>query len=119
MHVTAIIAAGGRGTRFGGGQLKQLLSVGGRAVLERSVSAFATHPAVAEVIVAVPAEMASNPPAYLRTTTVRVVEGGPRRQDSVANAFAATSASSDLIVIHDAARPFAKLFASTRRSGRY
>ena len=44
MHVTAIIAAGGRGQRFGGAQPKQLLSVGGRPILERSVVAFASHP---------------------------------------------------------------------------
>jgi 2-C-methyl-D-erythritol 4-phosphate cytidylyltransferase/2-C-methyl-D-erythritol 2,4-cyclodiphosphate synthase len=38
---------------------------------------------------------------------VRVVSGGPRRQDSVANAFAAISDATDIVVIHDAARPFA------------
>jgi len=115
MHVTAIIAAGGRGTRFGGQQLKQLLSVGGRAVLERSIAAFATHPAVSEVIVALPDDMMSDPPAYLHRSAVRVVAGGPRRQDSVVNAFHAASAASDLIVIHDAARPFpsADLIART------
>jgi 2-C-methyl-D-erythritol 4-phosphate cytidylyltransferase/2-C-methyl-D-erythritol 2,4-cyclodiphosphate synthase len=38
---------------------------------------------------------------------VRLVAGGDRRQDSVANAFGAADAASDIIVIHDAARPFA------------
>jgi 2-C-methyl-D-erythritol 4-phosphate cytidylyltransferase/2-C-methyl-D-erythritol 2,4-cyclodiphosphate synthase len=38
---------------------------------------------------------------------IRVVDGGPRRQDSVANALAAVSDTADIIVIHDAARPFA------------
>ncbi len=107
MPVTAIIAAGGRGQRFGGTQPKQLIAVAGEAILARSVRAFATHPSVAEVIVALPAELAADPPAYLRAPNVRVVAGGARRQDSVANAFRAASASSDLIVIHDAARPFA------------
>ena len=37
---------------------------------------------------------------------MRVVEGGARRQDSVANAFAAIPADTDVVVIHDAARPF-------------
>ena len=40
MFVTAIIAAGGRGERFGGAQPKQLLLIGGRTILERSVTAF-------------------------------------------------------------------------------
>ena len=34
------------------------------------------------------------------------VPGGARRQDSVANAFAHTSTAADIVVIHDAARPF-------------
>ncbi len=38
---------------------------------------------------------------------LRVVAGGPRRQDSVANAFAAVSDKTDVVLIHDAARPFA------------
>src|SRR5262249_34542189 len=37
---------------------------------------------------------------------VRVVAGGARRQDSVANAVLGAAAASDVIVIHDAARPF-------------
>ena len=105
MFVTAIIAAGGRGSRFGG--LKQLIEVGGEPILARTVRAFATHPSIGEVIVALPPELAAEPPAYLRQARTRVVAGGERRQDSVANAFRAATPSSDVIVIHDAARPFA------------
>jgi 2-C-methyl-D-erythritol 4-phosphate cytidylyltransferase/2-C-methyl-D-erythritol 2,4-cyclodiphosphate synthase len=116
MHVTAIIAAGGRGRRFGSAEPKQLLSIGGRPILERSVAAFASHPAITEVIVALPRDLADDPPAYLRPAAhaarsadaaLRIVVGGDRRQDSVANAFAAADAASDIIVVHDAARPFA------------
>jgi 2-C-methyl-D-erythritol 4-phosphate cytidylyltransferase / 2-C-methyl-D-erythritol 2,4-cyclodiphosphate synthase len=109
MFVTAIIAAGGHGLRFGGGSPKQLLEVGGRAILERSVASFLAHPAVNEVVVALPQSLTDDPPAYLRSTgkPLRIVSGGVRRQDSVANAFRAADAASDIIVIHDAARPFA------------
>ncbi len=117
MHVTAIIAAGGIGQRFGGAQPKQLLSVGGRPILERSVMAFASHPAVNAIVVALPQALADDPPEYLRSAGAfalrgtgkpfRIVAGGDRRQDSVANAFAVAAATSDIIVIHDAARPFA------------
>lgn len=108
MFVTAIVAAGGRGLRFGGAKPKQLLAVGGRSLLERSVAVFLAHPAVNEVVVALPRELADDPPPYLSGATkpLRVVVGGARRQDSVANAFGATSDRSDVIVIHDAARPF-------------
>jgi len=125
MYVTAIIAAGGRGQRFGGALPKQLLMVGGRAVLDRSVAAFLAHPAVDEVIVALPAEVAADPPAYLRAASkpLRIVAGGARRQDSVANAFRAATARSTVIVIHDAARPFpssdliARTIAAAAESG--
>lgn len=105
MRVTAIIAAGGRGRRFGGAQPKQLCEVGGESILERSVRAFASHPDIDEIVVAVPQELTDALPAYLRS--VRIVAGGARRQDSVANAFQAADPSSDVIVIHDGARPFA------------
>ena len=117
MYVTAIIAAGGRGRRLGGAGPKQLLSVGGRPVLERSVDAFLAHPSVDDLVVALPADIADAPPPYLQGTAkpLRIIAGGPRRQDSVANAFSAVGERAELIVIHDAARPFvsADLIART------
>jgi 2-C-methyl-D-erythritol 4-phosphate cytidylyltransferase / 2-C-methyl-D-erythritol 2,4-cyclodiphosphate synthase len=104
MHVTAIIAAGGSGRRLGAAVPKQLLEVGGRSLLQRSVEAFTMHPAIADVIVALPAALAQDPPAWL--SGVRVVQGGERRQDSVANAFAALAEGSEIVLVHDAARPF-------------
>jgi len=103
VHVSAIIAAGGRGSRFGGAQPKQLQMLAGVPILKRTVDAFLQGYAFDEVIVALPADLARTPPAYL--DDVIVVEGGKRRQDSVANAFAAVAPSSQVIVIHDAARP--------------
>jgi 2-C-methyl-D-erythritol 4-phosphate cytidylyltransferase/2-C-methyl-D-erythritol 2,4-cyclodiphosphate synthase len=109
VYVTAIVAAGGRGARVGAPQPKQMLVVGGRSILERSVQLLVGHAAVAEVVVALPSELAAEPPASFKDATkaVRVVAGGPRRQDSVANAFAAISREAEIVVIHDAARPFA------------
>ncbi len=116
-RVSVIIAAGGQGVRVGSAQPKQLLAVGGRAILDRSVSAFVDHPSVAEVVVAMPAEMVDNPPAYLRgrAKPVLLVAGGARRQDSVANAFLAVSPAAEIVLVHDAARPFpsAELIART------
>src|SRR4051794_12373512 len=109
MYVTAIIAAGGRGERLGAGQPKQFLSIAGQTILERSIRAFLTHAAVDDLVVALPADLTGTPPAYLTGTAkpLRVVAGGARRQDSVAAAFRAVPARTDVIVVHDAARPFA------------
>ena len=109
MHVTAIVAAGGRGERFGGRSPKQLFVIGGRSILERSVQLLFVAPGGRRSRRGAAAELAADPPAYLRGAPkrLRVVAGGPRRQDSVANAFAAVSDETDVVVIHDAARPFA------------
>ena len=104
MHVTAIIAAGGTGRRLGADVPKQLLAVGGVPILQRSVEAFLTHPEVSDVVVALPVSMTAEPPQWLRG--VRIVTGGDSRQASVANAFDEVSSASDVVLVHDAARPF-------------
>jgi 2-C-methyl-D-erythritol 4-phosphate cytidylyltransferase/2-C-methyl-D-erythritol 2,4-cyclodiphosphate synthase len=105
--VTAIIAAAGIGRRLGGAVPKQFLDIGGQTMLQRSVEAFVRHERVRDVIVVLPASMAAQPPAWLAATRgVRLVAGGERRQDSVANAFDHVPARCDVVLIHDAARPF-------------
>ena len=106
--VTAIIAAAGRGARMGGDRPKQLLSLGGATILQRSVAAFDRCRRVDEIVLVVPPELAKNT-ALAATpdgTPLRVVSGGTRRQDSVARGFDASSSFSQIIVVHDAARPF-------------
>ncbi len=88
---------------------KQLLLVAGQSLLDRSVALFAGHAQVDEVVVALPQDHAAVPPSFLTAsgTPIRVVAGGARRQDSVANAFQAVDERAEVVVIHDAARPFA------------
>jgi 2-C-methyl-D-erythritol 4-phosphate cytidylyltransferase/2-C-methyl-D-erythritol 2,4-cyclodiphosphate synthase len=106
MHVTAIIAAGGAGLRLGAGVPKQLLDVGGTSILQRSVQAFGNHPDVDEVIVSLPPELAAAPPIEAEAGWgLTVVAGGARRQDSVANAFKVIDSQTEVVLIHDAARP--------------
>ncbi|MGH9255422.1 MAG: 2-C-methyl-D-erythritol 4-phosphate cytidylyltransferase [Vicinamibacterales bacterium] len=107
MHVTAIIAAGGRGARFGGHVPKQLVTLGGRPILQRSVDAFVLHERITDLVVALPSELAADVPPYLRDRrkAIAIVEGGDRRQDSVARAFSHVPANAAIVVIHDAARP--------------
>lgn len=108
MRVTAIVAAAGAGRRLGAAVPKQMLEIGGRSMLERSVAAFERHPAIGETLVVLPAELAAAPPPWLadRAPRVRIVTGGPRRQDSVANGFDAADPSAEVLLVHDAARPF-------------
>jgi 2-C-methyl-D-erythritol 4-phosphate cytidylyltransferase / 2-C-methyl-D-erythritol 2,4-cyclodiphosphate synthase len=122
MFVSAIIAAGGRGVRLGADKPKQFLDVGGRSLLDLSLEALLSSDRVDEVIVALPEDhlqAASQERQGLAKPTT-FVAGGLRRQDSVANAFARTNAGAEIVLIHDAARPFvsADLIARTIEAAR-
>jgi 2-C-methyl-D-erythritol 4-phosphate cytidylyltransferase/2-C-methyl-D-erythritol 2,4-cyclodiphosphate synthase len=108
MKVSAIVVAGGRGERLGGSIPKQLRQLHGKTLLERSIIPFDILEDVHEIIVVLPHDLVVSQPDCLNQiwTDVRVVEGGERRQDSVALGFDAVSPDSDFILVHDAARPF-------------
>jgi 2-C-methyl-D-erythritol 4-phosphate cytidylyltransferase/2-C-methyl-D-erythritol 2,4-cyclodiphosphate synthase len=109
MRVSALIAAGGRGVRLGAGQPKQFLELAGRPMLDLSIDALTASPRIDEIVVALPASHVAEAATSWNDRSskpVRFVEGGRRRQDSVARAFAGASAAAEIIVIHDAARPF-------------
>ena len=109
MSVGAIIVAAGRGDRMGAPVPKQLLDIGGRTVLQHSVAAFDGHPAVSELVVVLPSEYVADGTTLIGPTRRRcaVVAGGARRQDSVVQGVSALSPAVDVILVHDAARPFA------------
>jgi 2-C-methyl-D-erythritol 4-phosphate cytidylyltransferase / 2-C-methyl-D-erythritol 2,4-cyclodiphosphate synthase len=109
MHVAAIIAAGGRGLRLGADRPKQFLDIGGQAMLDMSVAALAASDRISEIVVALPNEHVASVSADWSgkfQKPVTCVTGGARRQDSVANAFARVSPGADVVLVHDAARPF-------------
>jgi 2-C-methyl-D-erythritol 4-phosphate cytidylyltransferase len=105
--VTAVIAAAGSGERLGAGGPKAFVSLAGRPMVEWSVDAFQAA-GVAAIVVAVPPEFVSSRLPDIRQVgpgggSTLVVEGGATRAESVANALAA--AETELVAIHDAARP--------------
>lgn len=108
MSVGVIIVAGGRGARLGAELPKQLLDLGGRSMLQRSVAAFDSHPRVKEFVVVLPADLVSKGPELVGGTKKnwKFAEGGLRRQDSVLNGLKALSIDTKVVLIHDAARPF-------------
>jgi 2-C-methyl-D-erythritol 4-phosphate cytidylyltransferase / 2-C-methyl-D-erythritol 2,4-cyclodiphosphate synthase len=108
MRVAAILVAAGKGLRVGGARPKQFLELTpGRTLLQMSIDALARCELVTEIVVALPPGTAGTVPRIDRgNCRVVLVEGGARRQDSVARAFEQVSTDADVIVIHDAARPF-------------
>ncbi len=116
MSIGVIVVAAGRGQRLGGAVPKQLLEIGGHSLLRRSVSVFDGHPDVSEVVVVLPQDLVESGASLVGHTfrTCRFVAGGDRRQDSVRHGLGALSPAVDLILIHDAARPFADRELVTR-----
>jgi 2-C-methyl-D-erythritol 4-phosphate cytidylyltransferase/2-C-methyl-D-erythritol 2,4-cyclodiphosphate synthase len=70
---------------------------------------FASHERIDEIVVVLPPDLASSPPDDLPALDkpLLIVPGGARRQDSVRHGFEAVRDRADVVVIHDAARPFA------------
>ncbi len=107
--VAAIVVAGGRGLRAGGDLPKQYRTLGNVPVLRQSLAIFATHPGIRwvqpvihrddDALYGAAAErMTILPPAY----------GGATRQASVrAGLEALADRAPAIVLVHDAARPFA------------
>ncbi len=109
MYTTAIIAAGGSGTRCGGDAPKQYQCVAGRPLLEITLSQFEAAQSITNIILVVSADRVAFMQDQLtnRFPKVRdVVAGGASRQESVARGVRALAADAcDIVVVHDAARP--------------
>lgn len=105
--VTAIIAAGGKGTRMGADINKIFLPLGAMEIISRTISAFENCPRIDETVVVT----AENDLPILRRVLKKygfkklaaIVAGGSTRAESVRNGL--NAASGDIVLIHDGARP--------------
>ncbi len=104
MTIGVIIAAAGRGTRLGTALPKPLIVLGGETLLARSLRLFLAYPGVASIVVVVSDPGRFRPALGDLDHRVRLVAGGAERQDSVRAGLRAL-APTDLILVHDAARP--------------
>ena len=107
-RTAAIIVAAGRGLRAGPGGPKQFRSLGGRTVVAHALDAFCRHPDVGWVQPVCHAD--DSEPFAAATeglTYLPPVPGGATRQASVcAGLRALAKLAPDIVLIHDAARPF-------------
>jgi 2-C-methyl-D-erythritol 4-phosphate cytidylyltransferase len=127
MKASAIIVAAGGGNRLGHGQPKAFVTLCGRPMLYYSLAAVAKVPLIGEAVITVPPAMESRAQRVAADAglgcPVKVTVGGTERQDSVRVALALTSAESELVIVHDAARPlvepalFEACLASAARFG--
>lgn len=82
-RTVALVVAAGKGLRAGGDVPKQFAPLGGKALVAWSVEAFASHPAIDAVYVAVGAGQEEMLAATLGASVVKPVSGGAERVDSV------------------------------------
>ena len=107
-RTAAIVVAAGRGLRAGNGGPKQYRTIGGQPVIFRAMQPFCRHAEVSEVQPVVNPDDASMFAEAVRGLRHLVpAKGGATRQASVhAGLEALVSARPDIVLIHDAARPF-------------
>jgi len=110
MKVSAIIAAAGAGRRMKIDRPKQLLVLRNTPILIYTIRKFDASRLVNHVIVAAPRESVEEVRNLVKgagfSKTITVVQGGDRRQDSVAVAMQQLSHDTTIVAVHDAVRPF-------------
>jgi 2-C-methyl-D-erythritol 4-phosphate cytidylyltransferase len=112
MRMVAVVLGGGVGQRIGAEMPKQLLTLGGKTLVEHCVAAFDQAPGIDEVLVVMARGYTGQVKAMLTDAGYRkvtaVIEGGVTRPDSTRVALAAIAASEPAdcgVLLHDAARP--------------
>lgn len=109
---SAIVVAAGSSSRMGGKVRKPYLSLRGRPILTWTLSALGKVTGVGQIVIvtrpedrrrAATAARRAKLPKHIRLDWAL---GGARRQDSVFNGLQSVSPDSELVLIHDAARPF-------------
>lgn len=111
MNVSAIVPAAGASRRMGGAKLKQFIDLAGRPMVVHVLATLEAAPAVRDVVLVVPPGMEQHCRVeyVLRFGLAKVravVAGGAERDRSVRAGLAEVAPDADIILVHDAARPF-------------
>lgn len=117
--IAAVVPAAGRGVRMGSNVPKQFLSLGGVPLLVHALRTFDAATIISEIILVVPEDDCRHcrediVPCYGLKKVSRVIAGGRRRQDSVWNGVRAANPATDIVVVHDAVRPFVTITMITQ-----
>lgn len=108
-EVAVVIPAAGQGTRMGGTR-KQYRTLGDRPLLVQVLLVFERHPSVGHVVVVAPEDQVQDVSDRLQAsgtdTLTAVVRGGSSRQVSVRHGLQAVPDPADIVLVHDAVRPF-------------
>lgn len=111
MKTIAIIPAGGVGKRLKANVAKQYLLLNQLPVLVNTLLVFQKSKIIDEIILLLPHGDLDSAGNELRNKyglkkVTKIIAGGKERQDSVRNGLAAINDKCDLVLVHDAVRPF-------------
>ena len=110
MKVGAIIAAAGFGRRMKADRPKQLLALNGIPIIIHTIRKFDISRVIDYIIVTAPRESVIEVSELVKSAEfqkpVIVVQGGERRQDSVASGLNHLQPGTDIVAVHDGVRPF-------------
>ena len=109
-RIAAILPAAGLGTRMGAETPKQFLELDGEPIFIHTVRRIASCQLVTDIIVATRGDVLATLEKRIRgekfAQSLRVVRGGDSRQESVAEALREVSNDTEIVLVHDAVRPF-------------
>ena len=110
MFTSVIIPAAGAGERMGAAVSKQFLLLQGKPIIIYTLERFQMCGAVNEIIIAVQPSSRQQVESLIGefhlSKATKIVEGGKRRQDSVSNALSHLNPQAEVVIVHDAVRPF-------------
>jgi 2-C-methyl-D-erythritol 4-phosphate cytidylyltransferase len=109
-RIAAILPAAGLGTRMGAETPKQFLELDGLPIVIHALRRIASCPQVTDIFIATRTDEVARLEERVRaekfSQSVRVVRGGDSRQESVSHALREVSDDTEIVVVHDAVRPF-------------
>lgn len=107
---SVIVAAGGLSRRFSTVSKKQFALLNKKPLLVHCLNTFNSNNNISEIVVVAPRDELLNTKKVINeynfNKVAHILEGGKERRDSVYNGFCQLSADTEIVIIHDAARPF-------------
>jgi 2-C-methyl-D-erythritol 4-phosphate cytidylyltransferase len=110
---TAILAAAGSGKRFGSEIPKQFIEVAGKPIIIHTLERFEKCPDIDKIILLLPeseiSSFSDSIQLYKISKLEKIIAGGASRAGSVLNGINALGSETDIVAIHDGARPLVSL----------
>jgi len=109
MKTQAIIPAAGNGSRLRSEKIKPFIEISGRSIISLTLEVFEASDSIDSVVLVVPLEKMSEFESVIQAQRFskvnRIVAGGRSRRESVYNGLQVLDQDTQIVVVHDAARP--------------